>query len=216
MRLRYLSWNTREARARARIEARGGWSEGKRRNYRCCDIISVSKIYGGMSFVRLCHHYFYFCRHLFHHQDNTKRVDSYNALHFICDFGSSALMYLFFRFFALSLSLAPSIYLYVYLFSTNLLVDKAYPLCALSLISIHCRNSKFSPTDDYTTMYTRKRETVQRWWKREREAAKKNKRNQFRLFAFRCWSAWRSFRFDAFEQKQVNFFPLYSQPFLFR
>lgn len=70
---------------------------------RCCSILSVSKIYGKMSFIRLRRHYFYFCRHsvpIIMHSAHThthkymhtpktnntahqKRVDSYNALHFI-------------------------------------------------------------------------------------------------------------------------------------
>lgn len=124
-----------------------------------------------------------------------KKGDSYNALHFICDFGSSAFMYLFFSF---SLSL----YLYVYLFSTNLLFDKVYPLCWFQYI---VGTVNFHPLMT-TRLCTHENEKLFRDDERKRES-EKNKRNQFRLFASRCWSAWRSFRFDAFEQKQVNFFP---------
>lgn len=53
-------------------------------------ILSVSKIYGEMSFVRLRYHYFYFCRHLFHHQDTqNESIVTMRSISFVISFRHS-------------------------------------------------------------------------------------------------------------------------------
>lgn len=88
----YQPW----ARPNARVNERGRKGENETT---VAAILSVSKIYGGMSFVRLCHHYFYFCRHLFHHQDTQKEsIVTMRSISFVI----SAFVYVLYVFFSRS------------------------------------------------------------------------------------------------------------------